>query len=105
MTTAGLSPAKPPTRWDRLQADLAAAGITARVDARPYPGGTTRSITIQAATVLVCVHDTWWRSNDAVWTGWEVYTEGRADSLVKRTWPRTKNRSQAVAAVRDALAP
>lgn len=91
------------TRWDRLARDLNEAGVAATVDERRYPGGISKSITLQAEATLVIVHDTWWRKNPDVWTGWEVHVEGRADSIVKRTWPRSKKRGETVAAVQEAL--
>lgn len=90
-------------RWDRLVVDLTLAGIAASVDERPYPGGTSRSITLRHPRGgIVHIGDSWWRKNPDVWTGWQVTREG-ADSIV-RGWSRgMKKRSETVAAVRDAL--
>lgn len=97
--------------WAHLAADLAAAGVDAKVDERGYSDevrgrvqhGVSRSITIRlGGGALVEVNDTWWRKNPDVWTGWSVTLSGR-DSLVQ--WERRgmKRRSEVVAAVAEAL--
>jgi len=91
-------------RWARLAESLAAVGVAARVDVTPYPGGVNRSVTLKAGNSLIEVSDAWWRKNPDIWIGWQVHIEGRQDSIVKRTWPVTKKRSEVVAAVREALA-
>lgn len=99
-------------RWDRLAADLAAAGIAARVDGRPYSEtrrgravhGVSRSITLRhPAGGLVTIGDQWWRKNLDVWIGWEVTRED-ADGITLGRPVRSKNRGDVVAAVRAALA-
>jgi hypothetical protein len=99
-------------RWNRLTDALAAAGIHAEVDAKPYAAssfgrvrsGVERSVTIHRPGVgAVCVGDQWWSKNPTVWIGYEVWTEG-TDDLVKRRWPLTKKCSEVVTAVREALA-
>lgn len=90
-------------RWDRLVQSLAAAGVEARLDQRPYRGGITKSISIRLADGLVEIHDKWWRKNDTVWIGWQVHAEGR-DSIVRRTWSLTKKRGEVVASVLEARA-
>jgi hypothetical protein len=91
-----------PARW-QLIADMLGSEIGARVDVRPYPGGTSYSITLRRpGGGLVEVHDKWWSRNPDVWTGYEVHIED-ADSIVTKTWPRTKSRREVVAAVEDAL--
>lgn len=103
---------KPVTRWDRLVADLAGVGVEARVDEKPYAEevygrvrhGVSRSITLRhSGGGLVEVGDGWWRKNPDVWIGWQVSVDG-PDSIIRRTWPNTKKRSEVVAAVREALA-
>lgn len=89
-------------RWGRLVANLAAAGVAAEVSEQPYPGGVSRSILLRRGDLLIEVNDTWWPKNPDVWTGYEVHTEGRRDSIVRSTWPRTKKRSEVVAAVLEA---
>jgi hypothetical protein len=85
------------TRWERLAddlADVATAGVS--------HSGESRQILIRSGRTLVVVHDTWWRKNPDVWTGWEVYTEG-ADGIVQRTYPRTKKRGEVRRHVMEAL--
>lgn len=107
-----MTDAKPATRWDRLVADLAGAGVEARLDEKPYAEevygrvrhGVSRSITLRhPGGGLVVVGDAWWRKNADVWIGWQVWVEG-PDSFVRRTWPLTKKRSEVVTAVCEALA-
>ena len=86
-------------RWERLADTLTEAGISAQVD----HFGESRKILIRVGSTLVIVHDTWWRKNLDVWTGWEVYTEG-PDSIVQRTYPKTKKRGEVRRNVADALA-
>src|SRR5439155_20285974 len=87
-------------RWERLVDTLAEAGISARVDR----GRERSDICLRADdSHLVIVHDTWWRKNPDVWTGWEVYVEG-SDSITTRTYPRTKKRGEVRRNVEDAFA-
>lgn len=82
-------------RWERL-ADTLADIAPVTVDRF----GESRQICIRSGRTLILIHDTWWRDH---WTGWEVYTEG-ADSIVQRTYPRTKKRGEVRRNVADALA-
>lgn len=97
-------------RWDRLAADLAAAGIDARLDRRRYVqaersrivNGVSSSIFIrhpQGGSVEI--DDKHGRGGK--WYGWTVTRTG-ADSITigRPTWGTTK-RSEVVAAVRTAL--
>ena len=97
-------------RWDRLAADLAAAGVTARVDRRPYQQvrygrmeqGVSSSIFIRhPAGGSVEIDDKHGRGGK--WYGWTVSRVG-ADSITigRPTWG-TKKRSETVAAVLAAL--
>lgn len=99
-------------RWDRLAADLAAAGIEASVYSRPYSEGRHGRIEhgVSYGIVLahpaggtVEVHDKWWRKNDSVWVGWQVHREG-ADAIEIEHSPLTKNRRDVVTYVRRMLA-
>ena len=91
-------------RWDRLAADLKAAGFDGKVDETTCPGGITRRIHFQVKGAgLVVIHDTWWRKNRDVWTGWQVWAEG-TDSIVVREFRASKKRSETVTAFRAALA-
>lgn len=95
-------------RWDRLAADLAAAGVPARVDRLPYSEiyrGRPRSGVSSSITILVRgwgtvdVRDKWWNKNPDKWVGWEVSaadTEGIDRGRAAR-W--TKKRSEVVTAV------
>jgi hypothetical protein len=98
-------------RWDRLAADLAAAGIEARVDELPYTeelrgrrvSGVTRSITLRhPAGGLVEVSDQWWARNPDTWLGWTVTREG-ADSIIRAEQRRLTKRSLVLAAVKSML--
>lgn len=100
------------TRWDRLAADLEAAGITARVDSRAYTEtrygrpahGVSRSITLRhPAGGLVAIHDRWWNKNPDVWVGWEVYREDAEGIVQGRPSRWSKKRAEVTAAVRAAL--
>lgn len=87
------------TRWERLAdalADIAPAGVS-------HGLGESREILIRSGRNLVVVADTWWPKNIDVWTGWQVYVEG-PDSIVQRTYPRTKKRGEVRRNVMDALA-
>lgn len=97
-------------RWDRLQADLAAAGIEARVDRKPYveerygriEHGVSSSIFIRTETGAVCVSDKHGRGGK--WYGWTVWAEDREGITIGRpTWAQTK-RSVTVAEVQAKLA-
>jgi hypothetical protein len=93
------------TRWDRLVADLNAAGITAELTERAYPGGVNRSITLRhPAGGVVVIYDQSWRKNLDVWIGWVVYREGRDGIEISAARP-SKKRSEVVTAVRQALSP
>lgn len=101
-----------PDRWDRLAADLAAAGITARIDRKPYTetrygrlvSGVSSSIFIrhpQGGSVEI--DDKHGRGGK--WYGWTVSRIG-ADSITigRPTWG-TKKRGEVVAAVRTRMEP
>lgn len=99
------------TRWDRLAADLAAAGIAVRVDAIPYAevvagryrSGITRSVTIRHPDGgTVDIGDAWWVRNPDKWTGWKVTRTG-ADDIVRGRPALSRNRGEIVSAVRAAL--
>jgi hypothetical protein len=99
-------------RWERLKASLAAAGVDATVDERPYSEavygrvqhGVSRSIAIRTPDRgFVEIGDGWWRKNPDVWIGWKVVVSG-ADSIITRDYAPTKKRSEVVAAVKEALA-
>jgi hypothetical protein len=85
-------------RWERLADTLTEAGIPAKVDAF----GESRKIFVRGGSVLVVVHDTWWRKNLDVWTGWEVYTED-AEGITLQTYPRTKKRGDVLRNVQSAI--
>lgn len=91
-------------RWQRLADQVQTdAGIPVKVDAYSYPGGTSYSITHRLpGGDTVEVHDKWWSKNGDVWIGYQVHVQGGRDSLVKRTWPVTKKRSEVTAAIRQA---
>jgi hypothetical protein len=93
---------KPETpRWNRLAADLTAAGIEATVD--QARGGVNHSISLRLPSGdRVEIHDKWWRKNADRWLGWEVHTEDR-EGIVTRVWTRTMKRPEVVAAVRVAV--
>lgn len=100
------------TRWGRLVADLAAAGIAATIDENSYAEslhgrprfGVSRSVTIhRPGTGNVRIADRWWNKNPDVWVGWEVWTEDR-EGIVTRSWRWTKKRSEVIAAVREVMA-
>jgi hypothetical protein len=95
--------ASPRSRWQQLREAIVAEGIPVLVSARQYPGGTTHFISWTEDDYRVEIHDKWWRKNHDVWIGYQVHVEGR-DSVVRRTWPITKKRSEVVAAVRQAVA-
>lgn len=99
-------------RWDRLAADLAAAGVEGRVVSRAFSEvrrgravhGVTRYWTARLpAGGSVEVHDKWWRKNLDVWVGWQVHREDR-EGIEQDTAPLTKNRSEVVASVVAMLA-
>jgi hypothetical protein len=99
-------------RWDRLAADLTAAGLDATIDAKPYQeiylgrvrSGVTRSITFQLpGKGLVTVSDAWWSKNPEIWLGWEVTAEDTG-SIVQGRPAHSKKRGETVAAVRTAIA-
>lgn len=86
-------------RWERLADDFAAAGVPATIDITNYPGGVSRSILIRHDDTLITVMDRWWNKNDSVWIGWSVAVEGVKDSIIRKTYPLTKKRSEVVAHV------
>lgn len=97
-------------RWDRLAADLNAAGIAASVERWPYTqerygriehGVSKRIYLNHPDGGLVTVSDKYGRGGK--WYGWTVTREG-ADSITigRPTWAQTK-RSVTVAEVRRAL--
>jgi hypothetical protein len=94
-------------RWDRLVADLAAAGVPAKVTAKAYSqveygrvvSGVSRSIGIGHGEGLVMVRDRYGRGGK--WYGYSVcVTQGEHDREVCRS---TK-RPEVVAAVVKAVA-
>lgn len=90
-------------RWERLQADLQAAGIDVQIDATAYPGGIRRSISVRAANGnFIEVNDGWWRKNDNVWIGYGVYVSDRDDIVIGQR-QGLKKRSLVVAAVAAAM--
>lgn len=93
------------SRWERLAATLAErGGVETTVDPKSYPGGTSYSIIIRTADGgIIEVADTWWRKNPDIWTGWQVYVSNR-DSIITRTYPKTKARGPVADQVREALA-
>jgi hypothetical protein len=100
-------------RWDRLAANLAAEGITARIDARPYTetrrgrvvSGISKSITLKHPDGgLVVIHDIQWHKNPDIWAGWEVYREDREGIVQGRPSRWTKRRSEVIIAVSNMLA-
>jgi hypothetical protein len=101
------------TRWDRLAADLRAAGFDVRVDARPYTEsvrgrarhGTSYSITYRVrGKGLVSIHDGRWSKNPDVWTGYQVSAEDADSITIGRPRFGLKKRSETVATFRLALA-
>src|SRR5215469_2505314 len=89
-------------RWERLAATLAHADIHTNVDTTNYPGGRSYSITLHYPGIgNICIHDAWWRKNADIWIGWQVWAEDR-EGITLKEWPRTKKRSEVVAAVRAA---
>jgi len=100
-------------RWDRLAADLTAAGLDATIDAKTYQEsyrgrvvrGVSRSITIQVpGKGLVTVSDKYWVKNLDVWLGWTVCAEDAEGITLGRPSWASKKRSETVTAVREALA-
>lgn len=87
-------------RWERIAGLIAGAGIETRgADRRSYPGGSSYSITLPHPDGgIVRLHDTWWRKNHDVWTGYEIYREG-PDSIQRGRSVRTKNRAGVVTSV------
>lgn len=90
-------------RWCRLQDTLARkAGVSAKIDSRPHPGGVSHSITIRRDDgATVTISDKWWRKNPQVWIGWDVALEGE---YVLRQWPLTKTRADVARNVTEAMA-
>lgn len=92
-------------RWDRLVVTLAerASLPEVRIDAKPYPGGTSRSITLLLADGGdVHIGDTVWRKNPQVWTGWQVVVSNR-ESIVTTFGAKTKKRGEVADQVRAAV--
>ena len=90
-------------RWDRLAADVSAV-LPVSVSSSTYPGSVTYYIDRRLPDGnYLAIHDTWWRKNADVWTGYAVTLED-SDDILTREWPRTKKRSEVVAAVREAIA-
>lgn len=95
-------------RWERLAADLRAAGVEpGRIDERVYSetvrgrarSGISRSIAVRRADgCLIEIHDSWWVKNPDVWTGWTVTRSGQDGIVADRKWS-LKQRSEVVAAV------
>lgn len=86
-------------RWQRLQADLAAAGIDVDITTN---NARSSSIWLRHGDKLIQVGDRWWRKNADIWIGWQVDVSG-ADDLLISSSKITKKRSEVVAAVRGAL--
>lgn len=100
-------------RWDRLAADLAAAGIDARIDSLPYAEdrhgrvvhGVSRSAFIRHPDGgSVEINDRYWAKNPDVWLGWEIVRIGADSITIGRPSRATKNRSEVVQAAREKLA-
>ena len=89
------------SRWDRLAASLAAAGIQANVTDSRYAGGTSSRIAIRTATGTVMVSDGWYK--DRLWTGWQVWFTDSATDFATDFGKRMKRKSDVVAAVQAAL--
>lgn len=103
---------QPASRWDRLAADLAAAGFQVTVDVKQYTEdrrgrvhhGSTRSVRMilpDGRHITIC--DGWWSKNPDYWIGWQVWLEA-PDGITLRTWRYTKKRGEVVAAVQTAVA-
>ena len=100
------------TRWDRLTADLAAAGVDVKVDERPYAEavygrvthGVSRTITIRRpGRGVVTISDVYARRNASKWLGWHVVAEN-ADSIIERSFRWTTKRSDVVAQIVEVTA-
>jgi hypothetical protein len=89
------------SRWDRLAASLAAAGIEANVTDSRYAGGTSSRIAIRTATGTVMVSDGWYK--DRLWTGWQVWFTDSATDFSTGFGRRMKRKGEVVAAVQAAL--
>lgn len=93
-------------RWDRL-ADALTVTCPPQVFAvttRSYPGGVSRSVIHRLPDGdSVEVRDTWWVKNHDVWTGYRIDLVDQ-EGIIRRTWPITKKRSEAAAAVLAAIA-
>lgn len=85
-------------RWDRLSADLAAAGVVVTVATRAYPGGMSRSVAVKRpGGDLVEIHDKWWNRNPSKWVGWQVHVEN-GDGILTRSYAITRSRREVVQA-------
>lgn len=93
-------------RWDRLTADLTAAGFDAKLERIPFNDGHQRGIrseiTFRLPGGTVTVSDAWWRKNPGIWTGWQVTAEDTG-SIVRGRPQLSKKRRETVAAVRAAF--
>jgi len=89
----------PRERWDRLNATLADAGITAAVTSKKYAGRTSYNIIIRIEGAVIVVHDGYWHD---MWTGWSVYREDLATGFSTQAGRRMKTRNEVLAAVRAA---
>jgi hypothetical protein len=97
-------------RWDRLAADLKAAGIETSVTRRPYTesqrgrivNGVSSSMFLKRpdGAGVVEVRDKYGRNGS--WLGWQVSRADR-EGIVQDDAPLTKKRSEAVAAIRQRL--
>jgi hypothetical protein len=96
----------PEDRWDRLSADLKAAGIDCTLYRRTgqYGCGPKAEITITEGDRKVVISDKWWNKNIDVWVGWQVFAEDHEGITLGRPSRWTKKRSETVANVRTALA-
>ncbi len=100
-------------RWDRLAADLHAAGHVVQVDKLPRGqvenepagyGSENLGMTIRVEAGVVQIRDGWWRKNPKVWIGWQAWLEN-GDSIVVRELQATKSRSAVVEFVTACASP
>jgi hypothetical protein len=82
-------------RWNRLVQTLAEGGIPVRVHKNAE---NSRSIMKQHGSDLVWVTDAWW---GAQWLGWQVWIEN-SESIVQKSYPRTKKRGVVLSQLREA---
>jgi hypothetical protein len=89
--------------WMKLEARLNEAGIKCHVTARSGTGRTAHFIAIRHGDSTVEVHDQWWRKNEQVWIGWDVYEQNDRTGITGRTFPLTKKYSEVVSRVTELL--